>query len=119
MLVDVHSKWLEVIPVSSTSSQVAIDHLRNIFATHGIPEAIVSDNGPSFTSMEFQNFVKRNGIKHLTSAPYHPASNGLAERAVRTFKEGLRKATTGSLSSQLARFLFQYRTTPHSTTGNL
>ena len=50
-------------------------------------------------------------------APYHPASNGLAERAVRTIKQGLRKMTEGSLSAQIARFLFQYRNTPHSTTG--
>ena len=66
---------------------------------------------------KFSQFLNNNGIKHTTSAPYHPASNGLAERAVKTFKAGMRKMTEGSLRQKLARFLFSYRTTPHSTTG--
>ena len=60
--------------------------------------------------------MTKNGIKHSTSAPYHPASNGLAERAVKTFKTGMRKMTKGTLKQKLARFLLSYRTTPHSTT---
>ena len=59
-----------------------------------------------------------NGIKHLKSAPYHPASNGLAERAVQTVKGALKKDARGeSAKTQLAWFLFRYRLTPHSTTG--
>ena len=53
---------------------------------------------------------------HITSAPYHPASNGLAERAVRIVKEGLRKMKTGTISDKIARLLFQYRMTPQSVT---
>lgn len=119
VVVDAHSKWLEVVPVSSTSSRITIDALRSIFATHGLPEMLVSDNGTAYTSVEFQTFMKRNGVRHVTSAPYHPSSNGLAERAVQTFKEGLKKtsATESDLPTRLARFLFQYRITPHSTTG--
>ena len=56
--------------------------LRQVFAVHGLPEVLVSDNGTAFTSAEFQNFVQRNVFRHITSAPYHPATNGLAERAV-------------------------------------
>ena len=59
----------------------------------------------------------RNGIQHVLSAPYHPATNGLAERAVQTFKENMRKATQGDMETKLSRFLFHYRITPHSTTG--
>ena len=55
------------------------------FSTLGFPEGLVTDNGPAFTSQEFANFIKANGIRHLTSLPYHPASNGPAERVVQTF----------------------------------
>jgi len=59
---------------------------------------------------------KRNGIKHIRVAPYHPASNGQAERAVRIFKEGFAKMKSG-VQTKLSRFLLSYRTTPHTTTG--
>ena len=85
VLVDAHSKWLEVTPVASTSSQSTIQELRRIFAIHGLPEMLVSDNGTAFTSEEFLSFLKMNGVCPVNSAPYHPASNGLAERAVQTF----------------------------------
>lgn len=49
--------------------------------------------------------------------PNNPASNGLAERAVQTFKEGLRRNTEGSMDTRISRFLLQYRSTPHSMTG--
>ena len=61
--------------------------------------------------------MERNGIRHLTSAPYHPATNGLVERAVQTFKNAMKKAKPGDVETALARFLFHYRNTPHSTTG--
>ena len=115
--VDAHSKWLEAHVVETPTSAGTIRKLRYMFATHGIPETIVTDNGSVFTSKEFQQFTDLNGIKHLTTAPYHPASNGLAERAVQTLKTGLKKMTTGNIEDNLARFLFQYRITPHTTTG--
>ena len=107
---------VEVAIVSTCSSQQAIKFLRGIFATHGIPEQLVSDNGSAFCSDEFKSFTLCNGIKHSRTAPYHPSSNGLAERSVQTFKEALTKST-GDLETRLARFLFAYRITPHSTTG--
>ena len=116
VLVDAHSKWLEVSVVSSCSSQQAIKFLRHVISTHGLPEVLVSDNGSAFVSEEFQMFVKRSGIRHITSAPYHPASNGLAERGVQSFKEALKKSS-GDVETRLASFLFAYRLTPHSTTG--
>ena len=77
----------------------------------------MSDNGTCFVSAEFKAFLVNNGIRHITSAPYHPSSNGLAERAVQIVKKGLRKVTQGSIQSRLAKILFMYRLTPQSTTN--
>ena len=117
VLVDAHSKWLHVDIVGTANSQSTIEKLRATFATHGLPETMVTDNGSVFTSTEFKEFCSGNGIHHITSSPYHPASNGLAERAVQTFKTVMKKSTSGSLESRVSRFLFNYRLTPHSTTG--
>ena len=87
--VHAHSKWQEVVPVSSTTSSSTIEVLRDLFARFGISEQVVSDNGAQFISEKFQAFVRSNGIRHLTSATYHPATNGLADRAVQTFKQAL------------------------------
>ena len=89
VLVDAHSKWMDVQIVNSTSSDATISKLRSIFAVHGLPEQIVTDNGSGFTSAEFDSFCKQNGIKHILTSPYHPSSNGLAERAVQTFKSAV------------------------------
>ncbi|VDI15718.1 Hypothetical predicted protein [Mytilus galloprovincialis] len=86
-------------------------------ATHGLCDLIISDNGAAFTSKEFADYVKSNGIEHRTSAPWHPASNGCAERAVQSFKEGMKKIKEGTIQEKLNRFLFNYRITPQTTTG--
>uniref|UniRef100_H3A251 Gypsy retrotransposon integrase-like protein 1 n=1 Tax=Latimeria chalumnae TaxID=7897 RepID=H3A251_LATCH len=119
ILVNAHSKWIDVHLMTSITSTSTIHKLRQIFATHGLPLIVVTDNGPSFVSGEFENFLKKNGIKHVRTSPYHPASNGLAERAVRTFKEGggVRKIMGGNLETKVAQFLLKYRTTPQTTTG--
>jgi len=116
--VDAYSKWIDTQIVSAATSYNTVEHLRTLFATHGIPAVIVSDNGTPFTSLEFAEFTKKNGIRHIKVSPYHPSSNGLAERAVKTFKEGMKKSgNSQSIECCVARVLFQYRITPHSTTG--
>lgn len=117
VIADAHSKWLEVIPMTTATAQTTIQQLRAVFARFGIPESIVTDNGPQFRAEEFQQFCHQNGIRHIQVAPYHPASNGLAERAVKTFKQGIQKFTTGTLGDRIACFLLQYRVTPHTSTG--
>ena len=117
VVVDAHSKWMEVSIVNSATTGITTQKLRSMFATHGLPRTVVSDNGSVFISSEFEDFLQKNGIHHIRTAPYHPASNGLAERAVQTLKEGLKKLTDGCLETKLSRFLFQYRITPHTTTG--
>ena len=91
VIIDAHSKWLEVFLMSSTTSTGTAQCLREVFARFGLPERIVTDNAPNSVSSEFIYFLKQNGIRHTTSAPYHPATNGLAERAVRVFKDGTKK----------------------------
>ncbi len=118
ILVEAYSKWLEVHPTRVTTSRATIEKLRATFATHGIPTTLVSDNGSNFVSEEFEEFLTKNGIHHRKTAPYHPSSNGLAGRAVQTFKDGMKKMSEeGSLETRVSRFLFKYRITPHSTTG--
>lgn len=91
VMVDAHSKWLEAHIMSNITAPVTTETLRGIFAIHGLPDMIVTDNGPTFISEVFKEFNEKNGIHHVYTAPYHPASNGLAERAVETLKDGLRK----------------------------
>ena len=117
VVVDANTKWLEVIPMKTATALTTVQQLRTLFATFGVPESIVLDNGPQFTGTEFEEFCKKNGIRHVRIAPYHPASNGLAERGVQTFKKGYRKLSEGTVKDRVARFLLQYRVTPHTTTG--
>lgn len=117
VVVDSHSKWLEVEIMPSVTSESTIERLRNMFSRYGVPMQLVSDNGPQFTSREFADCMKQNGIKHTLVAPYHTRSNGQAERFVQTFKEHFKTEGSSSITQSLARFLFSNRTTPSSVTG--
>ena len=103
--------------MKSTRSSATIEKLWEIFATHGLPATDVSDNGTNSTSKEFQEFMQRNGIKHIVVSPYHLSSNGRVERAARIFKEGMKKMKERTIKTRLARFLFNYCIPPHTTTG--
>ena len=96
IIVDSHSKWIDVHVTTSSSASVTIEKLMSSFATHGLPHTIVSDNGPCFVSSEFELFNKINVIRHIKVSPHHPASNGLAERAVQTVKSGISKMEGGT-----------------------
>jgi len=109
LIVDSYSKWLEIVPMRSTTVAAVITVLRHVFACFGLPITFVSDNGPPFQSSELVNFFRLNGVTHKFAPPYHPNSNGQVERYVRTFKEALGADTYGSLSSRLNHFLLSYR----------
>ncbi|KFD51889.1 hypothetical protein M513_07218 [Trichuris suis] len=117
LIVDSHSKWLDVEQVASTESKEVIRHLARLFATHGLPDVLVSDNGTAFDSGNFRQFCTANRIRFLRVAPYHPSSNGLVERVVQTTKQALRAMASDKWGITLSRFLFNYRLTPHSATG--
>jgi len=103
----------------STTTQKTITKLRKLFAAYGLPEQLVSDNGPQFVSDEFATFMKMNGIKHIRCAPYHPSSNSAAERFVQTFKKAMKASRDSPLyfSHRLSNFLFTYRYTPQAVTN--
>ncbi|XP_011699197.1 PREDICTED: uncharacterized protein K02A2.6-like [Wasmannia auropunctata] len=119
VLVDACTRWPEVHLMGSIDSGKTIEKCREIFATFGLPQELVTDNGRTFISKEFQLFLKQNGIFHKCTAPYNPATNGLAERFVQTLKQGLRKlgTTNKNIKLNLHKLLFHYRLLPHQESG--
>ena len=119
ILVDAHSKWPEVVEMKSTTAAKTIEVVRTLFSAYGLLEQVVSDNGSQFTSEEFADFMKGNQIKHMTSTPYYPSTNGLAERFIQTFKRALQASERSGrpFHHRLANFLLSYRTTLHRTTN--
>ena len=82
-----HSKWLEVVPVGSVTSQTVI-HILDTLLARWVPQAITTDNDPQFISVEFTYLIV-NGIKHIHLAVYHPQANGGVERFNQTLKHGI------------------------------
>ena len=119
IIVDAFSKWPIVKQMKSTTSSNIIQALRSVFADYGLPGSSVSDNAPNFVSEEMEAFLRKNGIRHITNAPYHPKTNGLAERFVQSFKQAMKatKKDFRTIQSKLSKFLIMYRNSPHSTTG--
>lgn len=106
LVVDYYSGYPEVSQLKSTTSQSVINTLKSIFARHGIPETVISDNGPQYSSLEFAQFAAQYGFVHCTSNPHFPQSNGLAERSVQTVKKLLKESKDQCLA------LLSYRSTP-------
>ena len=72
LVIDAHSKWMNINCVNSATSSVTIERMRTTFASRGLPEIVESDKRSNFVSSEFKSFLQKNGIRHITSAPYHP-----------------------------------------------
>ncbi|KAE8736598.1 hypothetical protein FOCC_FOCC017947, partial [Frankliniella occidentalis] len=115
--IDAYSKWPFVKVVNNLTAATLITHIRYIFADFGIPCTIVNDNGAQLVSKEFEQFLLHNNVRHVMSPPWHPASNGLAERTVRSVKELLRKFTEGDFHARLARVLHSMRNRPSAANG--
>ncbi|UYV61274.1 K02A2.6-like [Cordylochernes scorpioides] len=110
IIVDYYSSFPEVIKVASTSAKEILPVLKSTFARHGIPEIIITDNGPPFTSQDFTNFTNEWDIEHKTSSPGYPKSNGLVERMVQTVKKQLKKCRQDNTDPYMC--LIALRTTP-------
>ncbi|XP_041461610.1 uncharacterized protein K02A2.6-like [Lytechinus variegatus] len=110
LVTDYYSKYPIIAKLTDTSSAAIARQMTGIFSLFGPPEEIVSDNGPQFVGKPFQDMCKKWNIKHITSSPHYPRSNGLAERMVRTIKNLLTKCSQTSQDSQLA--MMHLRATP-------
>lgn len=122
LLVDTYSKFCDVQIMSSTNAHAVIEKLRGIFVIFGLPTEIVADNGPPFGSLEFANFCLKYDIKLTNSPPYHPQSNGSAERNVQTTKKVFKKFCLGtekslSLQARVDKFLIHQRNVPSTVTN--
>ncbi|XP_058041724.1 uncharacterized protein K02A2.6-like [Ahaetulla prasina] len=117
IVVDAYSKWLEIILMRSTTAEAVISVLRHLFVTHGLPDTLVSDNGPQFTATQFEGYLAEEGIRHVLSASFHPATNRLAERFVWSAKEALSRIRPGDWQTKIDTFLAVQHRTPCVTTG--
>lgn len=112
VVVDAFSKWIEIVPMLSTTMEATIRDLQRLFTCHGIPDLVVSGNGPQWTSAMFQAFLATLGVRQALISPYHPASNGWAKREVRLVKEALDRMGTGNLQDKINHYLLAQHTTP-------
>ena len=115
LVVDYHTNYPEISLLPDTTSSTVIKHTKSIFARHGIPNVVISDNGPQFASKEYQEFAKKWEFQHITSSPYHPEANGKAERTVQTIKTLLKKALKDEEDPYLALMNFRACPSPDGT----
>ena len=92
LAVDYYSKWPCVVEMTSTTSEATIKELDKIFSDFGVPEVLVSDNGPQFGSADFRAFARHLVISHVTSSSFYPESNSLAEKSLQTVKAAFIKS---------------------------
>ena len=110
LVVDYYSNFPIVRKLSSTNSVSVVNSLRSIFAEYCVPETLISDNGPQYSSSNFAQFAKKYGFKHITSSPHYPQSNGKSERFVGVVKKTLQKALESGEDAHMAMLCL--RTTP-------
>ncbi|XP_029162078.1 uncharacterized protein K02A2.6-like [Nylanderia fulva] len=119
LIIDAHSKWPEIVDMNNCTQVPKVLAEFKMLGRFGLPRHLVTDNGIQFTSVEFREFMRKNGIKQSFSAPHHPATNGAAENFVGTFKNKVEKMVKSGKTLEYAinLFLFDYRSTEHCTTG--
>lgn len=96
VIVDAYSKWVEIILMSSTTTEAVIKALRRLFSTHGLHDILVSDNGPQFMATQFKLFLAEQEILHALVTSFHPTSNGQVEKMVQSTKEALSQMAQGT-----------------------
>ncbi|CAB4005816.1 uncharacterized protein K02A2.6-like [Paramuricea clavata] len=119
VLIDKYSRYPEAEIINSTSAKTLIPKLDAIFARHGIPHTLKSDNGPPFNGNEFKTYLTKLGVTHETWTPEWPQGNSVAEAFMKSLGKAIRTARAENRNwvQELSRFLLSYRTTPHSSTN--
>ena len=110
LMIDYLSNYPEMALFPSMSATCVITHMKSVFARHGIPQIVYSDNGPCYSCKEFQSFAEEYDFKHVTSSPLYAQSNGKAEKGVHIVKQLLKKAKDSNSDPYLA--LLSYRASP-------
>ena len=108
--VDYTSNFWEVDRIENTESRTVIRKIKAHFARYGIPDQVISDNGPQFSSSSFSHFSRDWDFEHLTISPHHSQANGQVESAVKTAKRLLKKAQKAKSDIYLA--VLDHRNTP-------
>ena len=119
VVLDEYSRYPEVDIVKSTSAESVIPKMDRMFATHGIPEQVKTDNGPPFQGEHFARFSEIKGFHHRKITPCWPKANSEAERFMRTMGKSIKTSVAEGRNwrKELNQFMLNYRATPHSTTG--
>ena len=112
LITDYHSKFPVIRRMHNTSSASVATVMRETFSMLGVPAELISDNGPQFTGKPFKDMCEKWNIKHTTSSPRYPRSNGLAERMVSTVKSLIKKCRQTGQDVQEA--LLHLRATPQA-----
>ena len=117
--IDYYSRYFEIDIMKTITSEKIIESLEKMFIVHGLPLSITSDNGRQFLSETFEQYLLDNDIYHRHTTPLHPSANGEVERQNRTLLKRIKiaQAEGKEWKSEIRKFLFAYRTTPHSTAG--
>jgi transposase InsO family protein len=110
LIADVFSKFPVIRGMTVTTTTKTIAALKTVFGEYGVPQQIMTDQGPQFTSQEFQEFTNSYEINTKHSSPRYPQSNGFIEAMVKTVKGILTRARDSGTDPQLAMLI--YRTTP-------
>ena len=119
VIIDLYSRFPIIEIVKTTTTNVIINKLENIFCVFGFPKKLRMDNGPPFNSNDFKTYLQSCDIKKKSITPYYPQANGTVERFMRVIKKTIHTAfyQNKNWRNELNRMLLNYRTAPHAVTG--
>ncbi|XP_030849310.1 uncharacterized protein K02A2.6-like [Strongylocentrotus purpuratus] len=119
VIIDYYSRYYEYIVMRSTTAEKTVAALAGIFARHGLPLTLYSDNGPQFISQVFADYMRLTGVHHHRVTPKWPQANGEVERQNQSLEKRMRIAHSEGKDwkEALLSYVAAYRATPHSTTG--